>query len=77
MKKTILLLTGILCLVNLGYAQQAFIDDAIQGTGLGQHNYVGAGWVHAGGIPAFYLNTLSYSAAAWRQCDINFFWEQI
>ena len=49
------------------------LDDAVQGTGSNQHNYVGAGWVHAGGIPGFYLNTLSYSAAAGNYVTLTFF----
>jgi mannan endo-1,4-beta-mannosidase len=70
MKKTILPLMGILCLLNLAHAEP--IDDAVQGTGPNQHNYVGAGWVHATSIPAFYNNTLSYSSATGAYVTLTF-----
>ncbi len=70
MKKPILLSMGILCFFKLVSAQTA-IDDAVQGTGLNQHNYVGAGWTH-GTSPAFYNGTLSYSNVTGAYVTLTF-----
>ena len=70
MKKTILPLMGILCLLNLGNAEP--IDNAVRGTGLNQHNYIGPGWVHGASTPTFYNNTLSYSPVAGAYVTLTF-----
>ena len=36
-------------------------DDAVRGTGMNQHNYVGAGWIFGSTTPTFYNSTLSAS----------------
>ncbi len=62
MKKTILLFAFCMFSTYASLsAQSLIIDDAIQGTGLNQHNYVGAGWIHGTTTPTFYNNTLSAS----------------
>ena len=75
MKKTILFLTGILGLLNFGNAQ--VVDDAVQGTGLNQHNYVGAGWVHGASVPAFHDGTLSYSNVTGAYVTLDFVGDDI
>ena len=58
MKKTILTSMLMLCISLLANAQTAYYNDAVQGTGQLQHNYMGAGWVH-GNTPNFNGGTLS------------------
>jgi hypothetical protein len=73
MKKTILLSLGMLCMVALASAQPATnYDDAIQGTGNNQHNYVGAGWVHGSNTNNYYNMTLSYSNVAGAYVTFTF-----
>ncbi|HKZ36515.1 MAG TPA: hypothetical protein VJ184_02615, partial [Chryseolinea sp.] len=73
MKKAILVSLGMLCLVALSRAQSPTIfDDAVQGTGLNQHNYVGAGWVHGSSTPSFHNSTLSYSHVAGAYVTFTF-----
>ena len=63
MKKKVLLSIGMLCLFLSASAipprPPATIDDAVQGTGLEQHNYVGAGWIHGTITNTFYNSTHS------------------
>jgi len=58
MKKKVLRSIGMLCLFLSASAvpprPPATIDDAVQGTGLEQHNYVGAGWIHGTVTNTFY-----------------------
>src|SRR5688500_16200656 len=62
MKKIILLLMFTLCVGISARAQPPkYIDDAIQGTAIDQHNYVETGWVHNSTTPGFLKNTLSFS----------------
>ena len=75
MKKTTLFLTGILGLLNFGNAQ--VIDDAVQGTGLNQHNYVGAGWVHGASVSVFHDGTLSYSNVTGDYVTLDFVGSEI
>src|SRR5688500_5984670 len=63
MKKKVLLSIDMLCLflsaIALPPRPPATIDDAVQGTGLEQHNYVGAGWIHGTTTSSFYNSTHS------------------
>jgi hypothetical protein len=51
---------------------QVTVDNAVQGPGLNQHQYVGAGWVHNSTSPAFYNSTLSYSNVGSAYVDFSF-----
>jgi hypothetical protein len=53
-------------------AQPLIIDDAIQGTGLNQHNYVGAGWIHGTTTPTFHNSTLSASKVTGSYVTVSF-----
>ena len=64
MKKVILLSTLMLCISFLISAQTEVFDDGQQGTGLNQHKYVGAGWVHGSNTPNFLFATLSFTNVA-------------
>jgi chitodextrinase len=63
MKKTFLLFFGMLCHVVLTLAQN-IVDNAVTGTGLNQHTYVGGGWLHGATTPGFYNSTFSASTVA-------------
>ncbi len=73
MKKTILLSVCMLCMYAFASAQFAtFTDDAVQGTGIDQHDYVGSGWVHGSNTPTFNNSTLSYSNVAGEYVTFTF-----
>jgi len=64
MKKKILLLAGMLCAFLLASAQGTVIDNAVRGTGLNQHNYVGPSWIHGAVTNTFYKSTHSANIVA-------------
>jgi trimeric autotransporter adhesin len=70
MKRKILFLLGMLCLTTFASAQ-TIVDDAVQGTGSNQHNYVGS-WVHGVNVSSFYKGTLSYSSVANAYVTLTF-----
>ncbi len=72
MKKAILLTAGMLCLLAFTSAQTTSVDDGVKGTGMNQHNYVGAGWVHNWTSPSFHNNTLSYSDVPGSYVTLSF-----
>ncbi len=73
MKKAILLSACMLCFAAFSNAQfTLLVDDAVQGTALQKHNYVGGGWVHGSFSYTFYQGTLSYSNVAGAYVTIGF-----
>ena len=65
MKKIVLLFFGMLCLLASASAQIfEYVDNAVTGTGLNQHTYVGGGWLHGATTPAFYNSTFSATTVA-------------
>ena len=72
MKKTFLLSMCMLCMLSLVKAQLSIIDDADQGTGLNQNNYVGAGWIHGTTTNTFYNSTHSASRIAGAYAVVTF-----
>ena len=72
MKKTILLLASMFGSLALANGQSQTIDNAVRGTGVNQHNYVGAGWVHGSTTPSFYNSTLSFTKVAGAYVEITF-----
>ncbi|HEX6225709.1 MAG TPA: tail fiber domain-containing protein [Chryseolinea sp.] len=73
MKKSVLLLIPTLWVWISGIAQvPQLTDNAVQGTGLNQHNYVGAGWTHNSTTSSFYNNTLSFSNVAGAYLTFTF-----
>jgi hypothetical protein len=49
------------CVIAVNANTAGIIDDAVLGAGINQHNYAGAGWVHAGAVPTPMNNTISFS----------------
>ena len=73
MKKAILLLISTLWICVSAIAQvPQLTDDAVQGFGLNQHNYVGSGWVHGSTTTVFYNSTLSFSSVAGAYLTFTF-----
>ena len=48
------------------------VDDAVQGTGLNQHKYVGSGWIHGTTTSTFYNSTHSASKVSGAYVTITF-----
>ena len=73
MKKAILLLISTLWVCASATAQvPQLTDDAVKGSGLNQHNYVGSGWVHGSTTTVFYNKTLSFSSVAGAYVTFTF-----
>lgn len=73
MKKIILLFLFALWIIDAQTQPMIEIDDAIQGTGTNQFNYVGSSWTHGTSSSDPYLNqTVSYSNVVNNYATISF-----
>src|SRR5690606_2660223 len=64
MRKLVLMVISMLCILSIVNAQQSVIDDAVKGNGINQHKYFGAGWIFGSVTSSFYKSTHSASNVA-------------
>jgi trimeric autotransporter adhesin len=75
MKKTLLLFLAVWLIITNAKAQfpPTTVDDAVQGTGENQFNYVGGGWAHGSNTSDPYNNnTVSYSSQSGNYVTLTF-----
>ncbi len=78
MKKSIVFLAALLWVFVLANAQtEKIIDNAVKGTGIEQHQYVGAGWVHGSTFPTFFNSSFSYSDVTGAYVTLTFIGNQV